>query len=234
MADTSTTPNPSETPADKKKRKLAEQDQQMANELSAALTMIETARDDAEIQALIAPKGYAVDDLDDAVDNLQAPAQAAYNARQTAIGVARRATENLSKMEAEERKDFADFRETARAVFPGKTDWTSLGLNGAAPKDLQKFLTAAKSSYDAGKKAPYTAGLTKRGYSPAAIDAQLAGIKSVSDLSKTQGIAAGAAQKATTTRDTNFKALQAWTKEFRKIVKRTLRERPDLAGKLEL
>ena len=206
----------------------------MANDISAALTMIETARDDGDIQALIGPKGYAVDDLNDALDNLQAPAQAAFNARQTAIGVATRATENLSKMEAEERKDFTDYRETARAVFTEKTDWTSLGLNGVAPKDLQQFLTAAKASYDAGKKAPYTAGLTKRGYSPAAIDAQLAGIKSVSDLVKTQGLAAGAAQKATATRDAAYANLKAWVSEFRKIVKRVLRERPDLAAKLGL
>lgn len=206
----------------------------MVNDISAALTMMETARDDADIQALLSPKGYAVADLDDALENLQAPAQAAYNARQTALGVAKRSTENLTKMDAEERKDFADYRETARAVFTNKTDWTSLGLNGVAPKDLQKFLTAAQASYAAGKTAAYTAGLTKRGYSPAAIEAQLAGIKSVSDLSKTQAIAVGAAQKATDTRDKAAKALKAWVSEFRKIAKRALRQNPDLLAKLEL
>ena len=234
MPDNTSTPITPETPAEKKIRKNAEQDQQIANDLSGSLTMMETARDDTNIQTLLSPKGYAATEIDDAITNLQAPAQAAYNARQMAIGVAKRSTENLGKMENEERKDFADYRETARAVFTNKTDWTSIGLNGVAAKDLQKFLTDAKASYTAGKTAAYTAALTKRGYSPAAIDAQLAGIKSVSDLSKTQAIALGAAQKATATRDAAFKALKTWVSEFRKIAKRALRQHPDLAAMLEL
>ena len=226
-----TTPT-TETPAEKKTRKVAEQDQQMANDISAALTMMEAARDDADIQTLLAPRNYAVADLDDAITTKHAPAQAAYNARQTALGVAKRSIENLGKMEGEERKDFSDYREIARAVFTGAAERTALGLKGEVSKDLQKFLTAAKSSYTTGKSATYTAGLTKRGYSPAAIDAQLAGIKGVSDLSKTQVLAVGAAKKATETRDKAFKDLQAWTSEFRRIAKRVLRERPDLLGKL--
>ncbi len=227
-------PASNETPAEKKIRKLAEQDQQMANDISAALTMMEAARDDADIQALLGPRGYAVADLDEAITTKQDPAQAAYNARQTAMGVAKRATENLGKMEKEERKDLSDYREIARAVFTGKAEQTALGLKGEVSKDLQKFLTAAKSSYTTGKTAAYTVGLTKRGYSPAAIDAQLAGIKSVSDLSKNQLLAVGAAKKATDTRDKAAKVLKAWTSEFRKIAKRVLRERPDLLGKLSL
>ena len=50
----------------------------------------------------------------------------------------------------------------ARAVFTNKKDWSSLGLNGTAAKDLQKFLTESKASYTAGKTSAYTAGFTKR------------------------------------------------------------------------
>ncbi len=223
-----------ETPAEKKIRKQAEQDQQMANDISAALTLMEAARDDAEIQTFIGGIGYAPADLATAITDFQEPAQAGYNARQTAMGVAKRSTENLGKMEAEERKDFSDYREIARAVYPTSAEQIALGLKGSTPQDLQKFLTAAKSSYAAGKTATYSAKLTKRGYSPAAIDAQLAGIKSVSDLSKTQLLAVGAAKKATDTRDKAFGLLKEWVSEFRKIAKRVLRTRPDLLGKLAL
>ena len=227
-------PVPNETPAEKKIRKQAEQDQQMANDISAALTMMEAARDDADIQTFIGGIGYSPADIATAITDLQEPAQAAYNARQTAMGVAKRATENLGNMEKEERKDFSDYREIARAVYPASADQVALGLKGATPQDLQKFLTAAKSSYSAGKTAAFSAKLTKRGYSPAAIDAQLTGIKSVSDLSKNQLLALGAAQKATKTRDAAFDLLKAWVSEFRKIAKRVLRTRPDLLGNLAL
>ena len=56
----------------------------------------------------------------------------------------------------------------------------------------------------------------------------------MSDLSKTQAITAGAAQKATDTRDKAYKALKAWVSKFRRIAKRALRENPDLTAKLDL
>jgi hypothetical protein len=120
------------------------------------------------------------------------------------------------------------------AAAPSTADKLALVLNGTAPADLEKFLTAAQASYAAGKKAPYTAKLTLRGYAPAAIDGELAGLKGVANLARARDIAAGAALKATTSRDTTAKALAAWVGEFRKVAKRTLRTRPDLLAKLGL
>jgi hypothetical protein len=214
--------------------KRAEQDQQMANDISAALATMTAARDDAEIQQALGERGYDVAAIDEAITTLQEPAQAAFNARQTAIGVLKRSNEGLAAMEAHERKDFADYREIARAAFTAAADRTELGLNGAAPKDLQKFITMARASYTAGKKAPFTEKLTKRGYSTAAIDAELAGIKGVEGLGTARAKAEGAAAKATKDRDAAFKALKEWSGEFRKVARRVLRDRTDLLTKLAL
>jgi hypothetical protein len=221
-----------ETPVEKKARKLAEQDQKIANAINEAATMMTAAAEDADLQALLAPRGYDTAAITAAITTLQEPAQAAFNARQVAIGALSSASAALATAEDQERKDFSDYREIARTVFPAPTDKQALGLNGAAPRDLEKFLTLAQASYAAGKKAPYTAKLTVRGYSPATIDAELAGLKGVASLAKARAISAGAAQKATATRDKAAKALAAWMSEFRKVAKRTLRGRPDLLAKL--
>lgn len=221
-----------ETPSEKKVRTLAEQDQKIANAINEAATMMGAAAEDADLQSLLAPRGYDTAAITAATTSLQEPAQAAFNARQVAIGSLSSASAALATAEAQERKDFADYREIARAAFPSPADKQTLGLNGAAPRDLEKFLALAQASYAAGRKAPYTAKLTLRGYSPTAIDGELAGLKGVANLAKARAIAAGAAQKATETRDTAAKALAAWVSEFRKVAKRTLRERPDLLAKL--
>ncbi len=159
----------------KARRKQAEQDQQIANDITAALTLMETTRDDADLQTELAPMGYDEASLDEAIENLHAPAQAAYEARAAAMGKADSAQDLLDEAVMAERQDFTDYREISRAIFTEPADKTALGLKGTLVKDLQKFLTAAKASYSAGKKAPYTEKLTKRGYSPARIDAELAG-----------------------------------------------------------
>lgn len=229
MNTTTTTPA-----AEKKTRKQALQDQKIANAISQAEKTLLVARDNAEAQALLAPRGYDVAALTTALTTLQAPAQAAYDARQTAISLQTSATAALAAAEAQERKDYADYREIARAAFPAAADKQALGLGGAIPADLEKFLTAATASYGAGKKVPYTAKLAVRGYPPAAIESELQGLKGVASFAKAQAIAIGAAQKATETRDRAARALADWMSEFRRVAKRTLRTRPDLLAALEL
>lgn len=216
----------------KARRKQAEQDQQISNDISAALTLMETTRDDDDLQTVLAPMGYDVAALDEAIENLHGPAQGAYEARAAAMGKADSAQDLLDAAVATERKDFTDYREIARAIFTDPADKVALGLNGTLVKDLQKFLTAAKASYSAGKKAPYTEKLTKRGYSPARIDAELAGIKLAGDLSAGAKRAAGAAEKATKDRNGAYSSLKSWVSEFRRIAKRALRGRADLLTKL--
>ena len=221
-------------PATAKARKLAQQDQKIANAIGEAFTLLSAAAADTEILALLTPRGYDAAALTGALATLQAPAQAAYDARQIAIGAAASANSALAAAEKQERTDFADYREIARATFPLPDDQDALGLKGIAPADLEKFLTAAQASYGAGKKAPYTAKLTLRGYAPAAIDAELAGLKGVASFAKARDLAEGAAQRATTVRNTAAKALADWVSEFRTVAKRTLRTRPDLLAKLDI
>lgn len=227
-------PDPITPSPDPKTRTKAEQDQAMANAISESAKLIQTAHANAEILELLAPRGYDAGALDEALTTKYEPAQAGFDARQVAMGIQLSASKALDAAEENERKDFADYREIARMCFPLPADRLALGLNGTAPKDLEKFLTAATASYSAGKKAPYAAKLTVRGYAPASIDAELQGLKGVANLAKAAANAKGAAQKATETRDAAAKALKEWTAEFRKVAKRTLRGRPDLLAALGL
>lgn len=220
--------------AEKKAAKQAQQDQKIADAISQAEKLITTAIDNAEALVLLEPRGYGAAALTEALTTWHKPAQEAFNARQTAIGLQLSATAALGTAEAQERKDYADYREIARAAFPAAADRQALGLVGEIPRDLEKFLTTATAGYSAGKKAPYSAKLSERGFTPAAIDAELQGLKGVANFAKAQAIAKGAAQKATETRDAAAKALATWAGEFRKVARRALRTRPDLLAALEL
>lgn len=229
MTESLTPPPPS---TDAKTRRKAEQDQKLANDISAAAKLIETALDNAEILELLTPRGYDAAALEDALTTKHAPAQAAFDARQVALGVLSSANQMSGDTARQERKDFADYREIARKRFPAAADRVALGLNGATPSDLEKFLTTATASYNAGKKAPYTAGLSQRGYTPAAIDVELQGLKAVASFAKAAAIAKGAAEKAMGAREAAAKDLKTWVSEFRVVAKRTLRNRPDLLAAL--
>lgn len=231
MSESTPTPPP---PAETKTRKIAEQDQKIANAIGEAFVILSVAAGDDEILALLGSRGYDAAALTDALENLHAPAQAAYDARQLALGTAASATAALARVEKQERKDWADYREIARAAFPQDADRIALGLKGSIPSDLEKFLTAAQASYAAGKKSPYSTKLALRGFSSTAIDSELAGLKGVVQSAKARAIAAGRAQKATATRNATAKTLAAYVSEFRKVAKRSLRERPDLLAKLGL
>lgn len=206
----------------------------MANAISEAAKLIRTALDNPEILELMAPRGYDSAALEEALETKYEPAQAAFDARQVSMGLLAGRMKVLAETEAIERRDFADYREIARTCFPAAADRLALGLNGGAPKDLEKFLTTATASYGAGKKAPYTAKLTVRGYSPTMIDAELEGLKAIGNLAKAAANAKGEAKKATETRDKAAKALAGWVWEFRKVAKRTLRSRPDLLTALKI
>ena len=137
-------------------------------------------------------------------------------------------------MEQKARQDYVDFRETARAYFSAPADQSALGLKGKVPADLQKFITAAHASYEAGKAAAYTATLLQYGYPPATLDAALTALDNLTNDSADQSSAEGAAQTATGTRDTAHKNLMSWMSKFRRIAKVALRGQPGLRTKLAL
>jgi hypothetical protein len=118
-------------------------------------------------------------------------------------------------------------------VLP-KPDWTALGATGRVPADTQKFITAVRSAYTAGKTAAYAATLAKYGFAAATLDADLAMLEAFATAGSAHETAMGAATQATTDRNAAFKALDKWLKKFKPLAWLALKSKPGLIKELKL
>jgi hypothetical protein len=218
-------------PVTKTPVRRAEQDQEVANAITDARQMIETARGDAEIAALLAARGYNAARLAEG-QALQEAAQAAFTARQTALAAQKQASAASEGADATARATYVDFREVARAVFTSAADRTALSLNGAIPKDAQKFVTTVRVSYAAALAEPYRAALATYGYPAATIAAAGTTLDALTAALGAQQAAAARAVQATSDREAATKALAAWVRQFGKIAGVALKSKPALARKL--
>jgi hypothetical protein len=226
--------NPQQPPASPKTpRRRSQQDQETANLITESAELIGTIRADAEIAAIMGERGYSVERLDEG-SALQAAAQSAFNTRQTALAEQKQATANLQAKETEARRTYQDFRETARAIFTTDAERVYLGLKGEVKKDLEKFITQARASYDGAKAAPYITKLASYGFPLTSITAAIAGLDQLEAANTAQNQAIGAAKGGTSSRIKAVEGLAAWVSQLRKIAKVALRSRPDLLAKLKL
>jgi hypothetical protein len=224
---------PTPTPA-APKRGRSNQDQRIANRIAAARQMLTLAQSDSELAALLAGRGYDAARLAEGLA-LQNAAQIAFTGRQRAVADQTAATAALAAADAAARRAYNDFRITARAIFPAPAASQALGLAGAASDDLQKFLTAARASYDVAlHTAAYLTELARFGYPQATLQAARSLLDDLAAADAAQEGAKATAMQATRLRDEAVAALDAWLRRFRTVAKIATRGRPDLAQKLGL
>ena len=146
------------------RRDNSAQDSELQNEITAWKGSLEAARDDAEVQAILAPVGFGPEPLD-AILALVADAQTGYNKRAEAMG-ARKAADDAKAAAWDTARDaYALFRKLARALFrddPAALD--ALNLSDEVPDAFDGFVTHARAAYTNGALPPYTDRLTARGY----------------------------------------------------------------------
>ena len=224
-------------PPPKPKPSRAAQDQRLANDIAAARVLLETARIDAEIAPLLAARGYDAAKLAQGLAAQQA-AQDAYTARQTALGLLGNGATNADAAQTTARQNYADFRETGRAVAAVSSNAAAaratLGLNGKVQADAQKFITQARASYAAARQAPHAAQFATYGYPEAILAALESALDALEQAQRAHTAADSGAQDATRRRDAAFKALSEWLAPFKRIAKVALRARPDLLARLGL
>lgn len=229
-------PAPASSPAPAAKpapRPRADQDQQVANDISDALELIQTAKTDADLGPLIAERGYDTEKLT-AGAALQSTAQTAFNERQKAKAISDKAGGIFADAEAAARRVYAEFRETARVEFSLADDQTALGIKGKVPADLQKFITTAKASYAAAQAEPYASGIAKAGFKAAKLQCAVAAIERLPVQHADALKAAGDAQTATLARNAAHEALTEWIGKFRRLARLALKGQPGMMAKLKL
>lgn len=209
----------------------APQDQRMSDRIVATGQLIESARNDAEIAALLTAVGYDAAALDAGLA-LQQAAQQAFFARQDAMAAREQGALALKEARAAVRKTYANFRKIARALYTQPADRTALALTGNVPGDNQKFILIARTSYNAALNEPYQTTFATYGYPAATLNAALAELDAFSAADDTQNTTAAQAKQATADRNTAVKAMDAWVRQFTQIAKVALQPHPALYDKL--
>lgn len=234
VMETSTSSTPENKPENNEQpaRPRDPQDREIANGITAAKQMITVLEDDPEVRAPLESRGYDEDEVS-LGSSLQIAAQTTFNARQAAMGEQESTAEMLKDQFADARTAYIDFRRIARKKFTAQGDRTKLALTGPVPKDMQRFITVATTSYTEAGKAPYLADLTKKGYSAATLTNLAGELNALGETASKQKKAAGAAQKATKSRDNAYGLLESWMSELRATAKVAFRKAPEQARKLD-
>jgi hypothetical protein len=211
----------------------AEQDQRIENDITEIGQRIEAAQADSELSTMLAGRGYDSAALQAGLA-LYDTAQQLFTARQTALGARGQASAAHSGAYITAYQMYADFRETARAVFTASADRSALSVSGVIPRDAQKFITLARASYAAAQNDPYKTTLAKYGYPAATITTALAALDAYSASIEAHAAGKGDAEKATKDRNAAYADLKKWDAQFRKIAKVAIHNRADLEKKLNL
>lgn len=230
MSTTETTMTTAETVMDtlesamtKKKRPTpAEQDEALANFISQSRVAIETFLAHPELLSKLALRGYDATKLNAGLA-LQSAAQAAFTARQIAIGNETQANQAVATARTAAHSAHYDFRETVRAAFRGQSERQALGVVGTIPADTERLLTQARASYAAAAQAPYSAVLSGLGYNAAGLSAANATVTTLQTARATQEAARSTAVAATATRNAAAKELREWMQALNRITKIALR-----------
>ena len=224
---------PEEAKAAKKRATPAEQDQLIADEIAEAGTLIATVTAEPEILAALAVYGTDTQEL--AVgEGLQATAQDRFTDRQAALANDNAKSALAIQETATVRTAYADFREVCRARITDPNLRQALSLNGSIPQDRQKMMTQARAAYGEAAKPVHQPALAKIGFGPSVLAARLAGVDGLDTALAAARDAAGAARGATVARNQAAKELRQWVTSLRRIARRALRTRPELAAKLRL
>ena len=219
-------------PTPKPVKRNADQNQRIANAITADGQYLTIVKTDPEISAVLGKRGYDAAKLAEG-GTLQQAAQTSFTQRQTMLATQGHANAGVKGAALTARETFADFRNTVRSI----TDFTAddrkaLGATGTPSKDKQKFITVATSAYDNAQHPPYANILATYGYPAATLTNAQATLTAYATADTDQNTVLGDATKATADRNAAVKALDVYMKQLRGIAKVALHKRLDLLKKL--
>ena len=209
----------------------AEQDQRLANDITAAQQMIATAQNDSEIVHALETRSINAAAFAQGLAFALA-AQDKFTARQIAVNSKKAATAALDQAVAAARALFTEYRATARIAFSDRNLRATLGASGLVSADNQKFITFARAACAAAEA--YQGNLYDYGFTAEKLAALRAALDACSEAQEAQNGAVGAAQSATAARDTAYAELKGWVKHFAAVARLAFRTRRDLLAKLNL
>lgn len=228
-------PAPTTPAAEKKPRVYSTQSQKKANAITRSLQLITTTIEDSAILGAVMLRGFDLLTMHVGLD-LQASAQAAFDARQNIPATKAEAKKLRDDALEAAIEEFSGYRQTVQAAKTTFTesDRKTLGADGKMTRDVQKLVTNATAAYQTAQKAPYTELLSKRSYTVERLNKLIAALRTLVAYDNAFTGAKAIAKETTKARDEAFDALNDWISEFRTNARLALKDQPVLIEKLGL
>jgi hypothetical protein len=201
--------------------------------LHSTYLLLATTRANAEIQELVAARGYPEKTLTEG-QRLYDAAARAVNSQAAVAGAKRLATVRARAAEREARVAYRDLAQTVRALFrPGSPERAALEVQGSTPSDTIRFLATAMTLFDNALSLEHIASVLARyGYDQQALQRGRDAVLAYQAALQAQAVAKSDAVCATASQRAALAALQSWTAQYIKFAKIALRDRPELLRSL--
>jgi hypothetical protein len=223
---TTTPPSLQRTPRDN-----ALQSRALADALASSERLIRSVLTSPELLLALAPAGYNEVELNKGL-TLFTTAQAKFDARQEALGVATLARKARDMARAIMKKEYRSYRTIVQVNYR-KADRANLGANGRMPTNSGKFLTNVRNAYKCALNEPYLSVLSIFGFTQERLTAALAVLDKVAAAENAYENAESKAQAAAESREIAAAALKHWTMKLRAIAKNLLMDHPALLDLLK-
>ena len=213
------------------KRNNADQNQKITADIAFASSFCTALESDPEIPSLLQPRLQVGQELAEG-KRLTQNLRLAYTQRQQCMGREDDALTEVKRLHVQVKTDFADFREVCRSRIATAGGRTALGLDSPVAQDRGKLGTQAHATYTAAKDPTLQGILSTCGYATPILEGLLSDSAELETAQVRSQQAQGAAERATTERNQAHQDLTEWLLNTKRIIRRTLRERPDLLHKL--
>ena len=207
--------------------------QEIIKQLTQSRVALKNARDEADLQAVLAPFGYDPVRIDEGLALIEA-VQEEVDRQVSQYSERYGATMALQEQAKAARVAYTRHVKLARVAFePGTPGYTRLALAGRRPRNRAAWMAQARQFYDtllddeALLQATSTYTLNRE-----AVEAARAGLNAVEAAQLEQVKATSRAQAATRRRDEAVAALRRYMKDFNRIARIATEPHPQLREKM--
>lgn len=200
--------------------------------MNQARLAINNTLDDPEIQERVKQYGYTPEKMFEG-KKLYDDAYEQVNEQVLAVGTQKGATTKVDVLKKQAIDTYQSLAQVCNAIFvKDKSKMAMLGLTGEMPKRTPAFLQAAYSLFDNAQKPEIQADLAKVGFDISRLQKEREVIVALDQAIQKREQTKGEKQQSTREKWAKVICMDDWVKQYLKIAKVALKDKPELLEKL--
>ncbi len=203
-----------------------------AEKMNLAQLSIHNTQDDPEIQNRVAKYGYTPEKMLEGKALYTAAVQQV-NEQDMAIGTEKKASESVEILKKQAFDIYQSLSQVCEAIYiKDKTKLVILGIKGKMPTKIPAFLKAARTLFENAQKSEIQAELGMFGYNIEKLQNEFEKILDLEKALQKREQSKGTKQQGTREKSAAIKIMNDWIKQYLKIAKVALKDKPELLEKL--